>query len=84
MKGSIKETFGTVKEKTGNWFKEHAIEIAIPVSLLITWATSSIVTELQIARGLEKFHKAGYMKFFDDAGKEIGIGEAVKIVNKMI
>lgn len=67
--------------------KEHKKEVALgalaAVNLGVGVLAGSMYTQYRISSGLEKFHNAGFIKFFDPATNlEVTVEEVNKLLNK--
>lgn len=74
-------------DKAKRHIKEHKEEIICGVLAASGWAIGFIVggkvNQLQISLGLEKMHKAGFIKFFDpEKAVEVTVDEVCNLVSK--
>lgn len=72
-------------QKTKGWLKNHSSEICFVLfcgGLLYTgYVVGQGVYNFEVARGLKKFHEAGFIKFFDEStGAEVDVEEVCGLI----
>lgn len=51
-------------------------------AFLTGWILSDVYTRMCISNGLKKFDEAGLLKWFNEAGEEIGLEKAIPLIKE--